>query len=63
MRGIFPFFWREGGNRGLAGGESGIRTPEILWNPMDGIPPDCGALFSSKKSICAAKIAVTGLGD
>jgi len=30
---------------------------------MDGIRPDFGALFSSKKSICAAEIAVTRLGD
>ena len=30
---------------------------------MGGIPPDCGALFGSKKNICAAEIAVTRLGD
>jgi len=47
---------------GLGVGESGIRTPEILWNPMGGVRPDFGTI-QFEKSICAAEIAVTRLGD
>ena len=52
----FRVLGRDGENRGLAGGERGIRTPETLQDSGVGIQTERGALFSRKKINRAGEI-------